>query len=218
MKNNFFSAIFALTFVLFTCPLFGSAQTNFTGEIIYEVKMMDTSLQQIIDNREMFVFTNDTLSRIVTQNDALGEQVTIKHLAMNKSYLLMTMVGKKLAIQTNQSEDSTKNIPAQFKYKWFGKKKINGYVLKKATVYREDLKEKTTIWYFRDIRPDILDMYIGIRGLPADFYIGTIDGVVHYSIKSIENKPVAKDMFGIPSDYEKIKLEDFMKHVRGEEN
>ena len=74
------------------------------------------------------------------------------------------------------------------------------------------------IWYFKDIRPDIMEMYKGIKGFPADFYIGTVDGIVYYKLKSIDYQHVEKDKFGIPSDYEKIKLKDFMDHVRRIEN
>ncbi|MEJ6491796.1 MAG: hypothetical protein QNL60_04985 [Flavobacteriales bacterium] len=194
------------------------SQNPFTGKLVYSVEMLDTNIQKIIDKREMVVYTNDTLSRIEVQNDALGDQVTIKHLELDKSYLMMTMMGKKLAIQTDGREDSTLAQPYEFKYKLFGRKKVNGFVLKKAIVFREDLEEKRKIWYFKDVRPEILGMYDGIKGLPADFYIGTIDGIVHYQIEFIEKQVVSKDKFGIPSDYEKIKLKDFMDHVRGAEN
>ena len=78
----------------------------------------------------MVVYTNDTLSRIEVLNDALGEQVTIKLMELKKSYLLMSMMGKKLAIQTDERDDSSKIEPYQFKYLWFGRKKVNGFVLK----------------------------------------------------------------------------------------
>ncbi len=214
--NKLVYQIGLFSLLLFTCKTW--AQTPFTGKIIYTVQMVDTNLQKIIDNREMSVYTNDTLSRIEVMNDALGEQITIKHLGLKKSYLLMSMLGKKLAIQTDSSENSTVLEPYQFRYIWFGRKKVDGFVLKKAKVYREDLKEEKTIWYFRDIRPDLMDMYPGIKGLPADFYIGTVDGLVHYQVKLIKNQFVAKDLFGVPSDYEKIRLSDFMNHVRGAEN
>ena len=212
MKILFLICVFTVTSSI------SIGQISFTGKIVYSVEMLDTNVQKIIDKREMVVYTNDTLSRIEVQNDALGEQVSIKHLEFDKSYLLMTMMGKKLAIQTDGNEDSTVTEPYQFKYKLFGRKKINGLVLKKAIVIRSDLVEKRKIWYFKDVRPEILGMYDGIKGLPADFYIGTVDGIVHYQIESIEKQVVSKDLFGIPSDYEKIKLKDFMDHVRGKEN
>ncbi len=211
-NNNLFLSILLLAFGCFNSI---NAQ-NFTGELVYSVEMVDTNVQKIIDSRDMTVYTNDTLSRIVIQNDALGEQVTIKHMDFKKSYLLMNMGGKKLAIQTDATDDSSKVEPYQIRYKFFGRKKVNGFVLKKAIVYREDLEEERLIWYFKNIRPDIMDMYEGIKGLPADFYIGTVDGIVHYTLKSVTEKPVNKDYFGIPSDYERISLREFMKYVRRE--
>lgn len=215
MKSSSKFPLILSLIVLFFCrsQTFGQ---NFTGKIVYQVQMLDTALQTLIDNRELVVYTNDTLSRVVAQNDALGEQVTIKHMPLQKSYLLMNMMGKKIAIQTNSSGDTSKIEPYTFRYKFFGRKKVNGFVLKKATVFREDLKEKRIIWYFKKLRPDIMEMYPGIKGLPADFYIGTVDGIVHYSLKSIEKSDISKDLFGIPSDYEKITLEEFMNFVRKE--
>lgn len=214
-------SIFQVFFILLFSLVISTnvqSQNAFSGKIVYKVEMLDTAVQQLIDARDMVLFTNDTLSRVELMNDALGEQVTIKHLSLKKSYILMTMVGKKLAIQTTSADDTVKTEPYVFKYHLFGKKKINGHILKKVTVYREDLGQKKVCWYFKDIRPDLMEMYPGIIGLPADFYVGTVDGIVHYSLQSIENKAVEKDLFGIPSDYEKISLLDFLNHVRGIQN
>lgn len=202
---------FCFLFLLFSFHSFG--QKPFSGIIKYKVSMIDTNIRQLIDDREMLVYTNDTLSRMEIMNDALGQQVSIKHMGLNKSYLLLNFLGKKIAIQTNQSKDSTKYEPYEIKYNFFGRKKVNGQILKKATIYREDLKEKKVIWYFRDIRPDVLDIYPGIKGLPADYYIGTVDGIVHYSIISVEETPLEKDLFGIPSDFEKITMQQFLDKV-----
>jgi hypothetical protein len=218
MKRNPFLTILIifLTSTIFNTKI--HAQTNFTGRIVYTVEMMDTTLQELIDNREMTIYTNDTLSRVEVQNDALGNQITIKHLALKKSYLLMNLMGNKLAIQTDYSSDTTKVEPYSFKYHFFGKKKVNGQIMKKVTVYREDLKENRVCWYFKNIRPDLMDIYPGIKGLPAEFYMGTVDGIVKYTLQSVENKPIDKDLFGIPSDYKKITLQEFMQYVRGGEN
>lgn len=218
MKQSLFQLFFSLIIAASCFTSHSLGQQKFSGEIVYHVQMIDTNVQKIIDDREMRVSTNDTLSRIVTQIDALGEQVTIKHFVFQKSYLLINMLDKKLAIQTDYSDDSSKVDPYEINYRFFGRKKVNGFVLKKASVYRKDLIEPRTIWYFKDIRPDLLDIYPGIKGLPAEFYLGTVDGLVHYSVKSAVSKPIDKDVFGIPSDYEKITLSDFMKHVRGEGN
>ncbi len=218
MKRIHFLQFFFLWLTFFIFNNLPQAQSNFTGKIVYKVELSDTAVQRLIDSREMTVYTNDTLSRVEMLNDALGEQVTIKHLQLKKSYLLMTMMGKKLAIQTNLGNDSTGIEPYTFKYHFFGKKKINGLVLKKVTVYRKDLEKKRTCWYFKDIRADLMDIYPGIKGLPAEFYIGTVDGIVKYSLQSVEKKAIQKDLFGIPSDYEKITLQEFMEHVRRDEN
>jgi hypothetical protein len=188
-------------------------QKNFTGIFIYKVSILDTTIQQLIDDREMFVYTNDTLSRMEIVNDALGPQVNIKNMSLKKSYLLMDFMGKKLAIQNDQKNDSNTYVPYKIKYKIFGRKKMNGQVLKMAIISREDLNEPRTVWYFKYIRPDILDIYDGIKGLPADYYIGTVDGIIHYSIISIEEKPVNKNLFGIPSDFEKITMNQFLTKV-----
>ncbi len=208
---------FSLLFFLLVAST-SFAQKSFSGILKYGVSMIDTNIQKLIDDREMFVYTNDTLSRMEILNDALGPQVSIKHMELKKSYLLLNFLGKKLAIQTNQNNDTARYEPYKIEYKLFGRKKINGQILKKATVYREDLKEVKTIWYFKNIRPDILDIYPGIKGLPADYYLGTVDGIIHYSIISVEEKPLEKDLFGIPSDFERITMEQFLEKVSQIEN
>ena len=211
--NLYFFAIFTTLF-----SLTSFTQKPFVGEMKFKVSMIDTNIRELIDDREMLVFTNDTLSRMEIMNDALGPQVSIKHMVLKKSYLLMDFMGTKLAIQTDQNKDSSISEPFEIHYSWWGRKKINGFTLKKAKIYREDLKETRTIWYFKSIRPDILDVYPGIKGLPADYYIGTVDGIIHYSLISVESKPVEKGLFGVPSDFKRISLGEFLDQVRNSGN
>lgn len=215
MKIN--TLLISISLILFF-TLNALSQNGFTGILKYKVSMLDTNMQKLIDEREMLVYTNDTLSRMEIMNDALGKQISIKHLELKKSYLLMDFLGKKLAIQTDQNKDSTIFEPYRISYKMFGKRKVNGMILKKAIVYRDDLKENRKIWYFKTIRPDIMDYYPGIKGLPADFFVGTVDGILQYTLISVESKPVEKDLFGIPSDYEKITLSDFLNKLNSIEN
>ena len=60
-------------------------------------------------------------------------------------------------------------------------------------------------------------MYPEVDGLATDYYLPSPDGLIHYELTVFTEKPLNRDLFGIPSDYKKITFDEFMNLFAGEE-
>lgn len=171
--------------------------------------------------KQMVVYTNDTLLRIENETDQLGKQVIIKHMILNKSYLLLKTPIANYAIQTDHSTEKTDTFPYIFKKK-LGKKKILGMKANKLAVSNVNFKEDMEFLYLKKFSNKYLNTLENFPGLPVKYYIATIDGIYLYELVSIEKMVPEKDLFGIPSDYKKVTFDQFldeiMNHQQEQEN
>lgn len=208
IKNPF---LYFLLFVAF----YSNAQKPFTGELNYKSTMKYPDTNLIYKSWEVKLFTNDTIVRVETETDALGNQIYIRNMAIEKAYLLIEMDGQKFAIQTDlnkkKAADTTK-IVYTHKKKLFGGKKINGI---KCNKYRIVYSEKIQFdcYFAKNISNKYLEVYENIPGLAVDYYIPNEDGLIHYELTKIEEKKVERNLFGIPSDFKRVSFEEFMKSM-----
>lgn len=195
---------------LITGSLSYAQQDSFEGKMVYSIEMTDTALAGLFDIREMTLYTNDTLVRVENTTDQLGNQVAIKHLLLHKSYLLLDTPVGKFAIQTKQENDSVPISAYTFKKK-FGKKKIAGIRAKKLEVYHEGFKEPMYFYYSKKHASNYLEGFENFPGLLVEYYIPTPDGIYCYTLKSLENQATPKDLYGVPSDYQRVTMSEFIE-------
>lgn len=211
-----FSSV-CIFFFLVNFAVYGQYQ-NFQGKITYKVIVDDSIKKSEVMLPDMWVFTNDTISRVEVMTNALGKQVTIKHMSLNKSYLLLTLADKNFAIQT--SNDSLEKPSASYSYKRLRKcsKRINGFKTDVYLATRKSDNKQFTITVFKEIRPEILDVYKGAPGLPAEYIIETSDGPITYRANAIKEELPSKDLFGIPSNYKRLSMTEFLNMLTTPEN
>ena len=130
----------SVSFIL--SPIFSQGnKTPFIGTLTYRITICDTALQKFVPTRYMKVSTNDTLIRIENETDRLGKQVVIKHMPLQKSYLLLETAFGKYAIQTDHSLIKADTIlPYTFRRK-LGKLKICGLKAKKVLASHKGFTE-----------------------------------------------------------------------------
>lgn len=184
----------------------------FTGKLVYSVQMADTALQSLYPATQMVVYTNDTITRIENQTEQLGKQVTIKHMSLNKSYLLIETPDQNFAIQTDLNEMAKKESKYSFRKKCF-KRKIAGTKANRLIVSHPDMKVEREYLYLKKHSPKYINTFEDFPGLPVHYYIITMDGVYEYTLKSIEYFLPSRDLFGIPSDFKKVSLDEFMEYI-----
>lgn len=189
------------------------SQKPFTGKLVYSVEIADTSLRAIFPPSTMTIFTNDTILRIETHTDALGQQTLIRHLEKQKAYLLIEGVSGKYAIQLPEKEE-----PGEKKYifkKSKGNKTVSGLVSEKLIVSGPVLKEELDFYFHKKISAKYLPGFENFPGLLTDYYVIATDGLYHHRLVECTVGNVSKDLFGIPSDYKRISMSDFVDLMTG---
>lgn len=193
--------------------VFAQKQVPFTGKLTYKIEFVDSNFRDLIPASKMVIYSNDTLLRIENQTDQLGKQVLIKHLILNKSYLLIETPLGKFAIQTDHASDS---LPSKYTYKKKrGKAKIAGIKARKLMISHPDMKMEREILYTKKYSPKYLNHFKDFPGLPLHYYIINVDGVYEYTLENMEIMLPEKDLFGIPSDYKRISYSDFVDLMIG---
>lgn len=198
-----------IIFLFITSVTFGQKQTGFTGRLVYSVETTDSAMMELFHERKMIIYTNDTLVRVENMTDQLGQQVAIRHLSLQKSYLLLKTAEGNFAIQTKFDQDSIKPSKYTYTKKW-GKKKIAGIKAKKLIVNHKDFKEPLTFYYLKKTPSKYLDGFNNFPGLLVEYYIPTEDGILKYTLTSMESDPTNLDLYGIPSDYQKVTMSEFI--------
>lgn len=197
-------------FLLVSFSGFSQKQPPFEGKLVYQIELTDTLLADMYKARDMVIYTNDTLARIVNYTDQLGEQVVIKHLQLHKSYLLLNTPVGKFAIQTKRETDSIAVSDYTFRKKG-GKKVIAGIKAKKLIVQHPEFKEEMVFWYAKKVPGHVLEGFENFPGLLLEYYVPTPDGIYQYTLKNITEQPTPKDLYGVPSDYQKMTMDRFIE-------
>lgn len=208
-----------LVFLLATCliSLHAHAQKTkeFTGMLEYSISLMDTNLNVSNKVSSMVVFTNDTISRMENFTGQLGKQVTIRHMEMNKSYLLIEVNDTaNFAIKTNLniSDSLKKSTRYTFKKKMF-KKKILGMRANRIMVDHPDFIEPIEFLYLKKYSREYLNNFPSIPGLLVQYSISTPNGIMDYTLEKFSQYDVDHDLFGIPSNFKKVTIDEFMDEM-----
>jgi hypothetical protein len=198
-------------FILFTSFVFSQKKEAFVGKLVYSVQITDTAFQKFIPATQMVVYTNDTITRIENVTDQLGKQAIIKHMELNKSYLLLETPIDNFAIQTDHTDSlfRKKESKYTFEKKWF-KKKVGGVRANRLLVSHPDFKEPKEYLYLKKYSPKYINTFEDFPGLPVHYYIITMDGVYEYKLISMEEMVPPKDLFGVPSDYKRVTFNEFL--------
>lgn len=204
--------LLTLLFILVSFVSFSQKQKPFSGKLIYSIQIQDTALQSLIPIKHMVVFTNDTLLRIENETDQLGIQVIIKHMLLNKSYLLLHTPNTNYAIQTDHSTVKIDSFPYTYKKKC-GKKEFCGMKAKRLKVKHSEFPGDMDFYYLKDKSVKYLNSFSNFPGLLVNYYIPSMDGIYEYKLIYIEEMTPPKDMFGIPSDFKKVSFDQFMDEI-----
>ena len=197
--------LLALLLSLFIKSGFSQNKGSFSGELTYEIERVDKkdSIRSF-----MIIYAKDSLLRVVNFNSISGKQELIKHLRLNRSFILLETPEQNFAVRTNEHLviDSIENYT--FK-KQMGMRKIAGIPVKKLLVHHKEISEAVTFYYTKSISAKYANVYKNLPGLPLLFYIPTKDGLLKYTLKELKNNNPPLDLFMIPQGYKIISFEEF---------
>ncbi|MDG1742376.1 MAG: hypothetical protein P8H43_07355 [Crocinitomicaceae bacterium] len=220
MINILYIRLKKLLFILFFCALgltsFGQNKTlNFTGMLVYKVTPhVPTDARKGAQNT-MTIFTNDTITRTENYTRSFGKQVTIRHIELNKSYLLITISDtSKFAIQSDlNAEDSLEQESKYtFRTKIF-KRNVLGMKAKRIKVNHPDFEEAIEFLYLKKYSNEYLNNFDEIPGLLVKYSIATPNGILDYELVKLERYLPSQDLFGIPLDYERVSIDSFLEQM-----
>lgn len=205
--NYFFYIIFFFT----TFSTFSQKYLSFEGKLVYKVDLIDSIGLDPIETKFVTIFTNDTLVRTETESNRLGSQTVIRHLTLNKYYLLLEVNNQKYAIQHVIENDT---IPSKYSFNYKRKsKKIQNLKSRKVVVEAKHFENPIEMYYIKNMNPKYIDALKGIKGLPVDYYIYSEDGIYHYTLIDITNEKTSTTLYGIPKEYKKVSFDEFMEEM-----
>lgn len=217
--------ILLITLIL-TLPFTGFNQSKrtktFTGMLEYKISVRDSSLRDLVPDNRMLVYTNDTVVRVENFTNNLGNQVAIKHMLIDKSYLLLDTDFGKFAIQmdeskeqkTMQANDTTTAEIDKFVFdKKCGRKRLLGRKMNRLMVSHPDFNEPIEFLYLKGYSTEIVSAYSKINGIPTKYSVITPDAIFDYELVKISEYTPEHDLFGIPSDFERVTFDDFMDQL-----
>jgi hypothetical protein len=195
----FLTIIFSFQYV------FSQKNNVFSGELTYEIERVD---KKDTVRSFMIIYAKDSLLRVVNFNSITGKQELIKHLRLNRSYLLVESDQQNFAVRTNEHLilDTLQNYT--FK-KQMGTRKIAEIKVKKLRVKHKEISEDLTFYYTKSISSKYANIYKNLPGLPLLFYVPTVDGLLKYTLKELKNNNPPLDLFMIPQGYKIISFEEF---------
>ena len=195
----FLTIIFSFQYV------FSQKNDVFSGELTYEIERVD---KKDTNRSFMIIYAKDSLLKVVNFNSNSGKQQLIKHLRLNRSYILLETPKQNFAVRTNEHLviDSIENYT--FK-KQMGMRKIAGIPVKKLLVNHKEISEAVTFYYTKSISAKYANVYKNLPGLPLLFYIPTKDGLFKYTLKELKNNNPPLELFMIPKGYKIVSFEDF---------
>jgi GLPGLI family protein len=185
--------------------VFSQKNDVFSGELTYEIERVD---KKDTNRTFMIIYAKDSLLKVVNFNSNSGKQQLIKHLRLNRSYILLETPKQNFAVRTNEHLviDSIENYT--FK-KQMGTRKIAGIKVKKLSVKHKEISEDLTFYYTKSIFSKYANIYKNLPGLPLLFYVPTADGLLKYTLKELKYNNPPLDLFMIPQGYEIISFEEF---------
>lgn len=194
------------------------AKKSFCGALKYKITPRDSSLRSLIPTNQMIFVTNDTIVRSERATQQLGLQITLRHIEKNKTILLLDTEIGKYAIQTDlnkkdslaeQKQDTTSQ---QFTFKKkLKKKKFFGKKANTIRVSHPLFEEDIDFLYFKGYSNKYTSFYPEINGILVRFSIITEDGIMDYELVDFQEFIPNKDLFGVPSDYQKTTFDDFIE-------
>ncbi|CAG5083583.1 DUF4412 domain-containing protein [Parvicella tangerina] len=217
MKNVF---VMLLSIVLMSgsaCAEDGGKKNKWNGTIKYS---LDYDLPEAYESQramlatEMTCYIGKDFTR-VEQTSTIGDQITINNLATGVTTVLMDLMGKKIALTTEDVEEDEKVEPV-IEY-LEETKTIAGYECSKAvyTIQKNGAEAVFEVFYTSELPSEANTQFKGIEGFPMEYVIESQGMVITYSAIEVKEEKVSKSLGKVPDGYEHMTYEEFMEMMGG---
>lgn len=198
--------------ILFLASLsFGQHYKPFEGVLTYSVEQVDSTLKKAQFISLVHIYTNDTIVRTDSESSSLGKQTLLRHIGLQKQYVLLEFNNKKYAIQQVIPKDTS---ASKYSFKIMHKqKRFAGIKAQKVIVTSKNYPFPLTCYFTNTYNPVYLDVLKGIQGLPTLYYIATENGLLRYTLRKIDPIKLPVTTFLFNKEYERISFSDFIEKI-----
>lgn len=163
---------------------------------------------------EMTCYVGKGFTR-VEQKSSIGDQITINNLKTGVTTILLDLMGKKVAISTEEVEEQDKIEPTiQYLDET---KEIGGFHCRKAiySIMKDGAEATFEVYYTEELPAEANTQFKGIEGFPMEYVIESQGMMITYSAKVVAEGPVDKSLGDVPKDYELMSYSEFMNMLGG---
>jgi len=183
----------------------------FEGIFTYSVEQVDSTLKKAKFISMVYIYTNDTIVRTDSESASLGKQTLLRHLGLQKQYVLLEFNSKKYAIQQVIPKDTS---ASKYTFKITHKqKRFAGIKAQKVIVTSKNYPFPLTCYFTNTYSPLYLDVLKGIPGLPTLYFVATENGLLRYTLRKIEPIQLPATTFLFSKDYERISFSEFIEKI-----
>lgn len=202
---RYITLIFLLFFI--NSSIFSQKYKPFEGTIFYDVYLQKSpdSIPERVNYLTLHI--KDSLVRTDTNSESFGGQTTIKNLNKKRSYILLKSNDQFYAIRHIDND----SVSRDFSFKKLKKTtKLDDFKIKSVRRITAN-SEIDTICYFPEINPVYLNIFSGIKGLPAEYRVPVNEKVsLIYQAIRIEEKELDPKLFSVPNFFKIITFDEFI--------
>lgn len=184
-------------------------QKPFSGELLFSAVRV---IPKDSVKESVLLYAKDSLVKVITFSTHMGKQELIKHLGVERSYLLLETSKGKFAVKTDFSKFQDTTLQYAFKKKR-GSKKICGKKAKKLLVTFKDIDKTFEFYYFKKIAAKYGSAFTSFPGLVVEYYLPTTQGVYHYTLSEFKAKDPPLSLFMVPEGFKRVTLDEFMEDM-----
>ena len=210
IKRVSYVSVITSFFLIYSCQNSVKMLDNWEGKVVYKINSAFINPDASDSTNFQIVYAKDSMLRVESFTP-IGKQVYIKHIPKNKAYILMDIHSDKIAIQTYRED-----APNKGKYKFNevrGRKKFGGRKAKNIDVQLPEIDTTMRMNYFEEIPEKYSEAIPGIPGFPANYTVYSNGDFITYQVIEIDEKELDIDLFGIPANYTKISMDQFIEMI-----
>ena len=185
---------------------------TFHGSIIYKVSydIPKNINAEAPPSTEIKNLIGDGFTRI-EQQSRMGDQVSLYFWKEKKTVILTEIMGKKMALTSNDSEDNATYFIEEKKET----KKIAGYKCNLANFYAIRNGDSTLfqIYYTPSITGEANSQFPGLKGYPLSYSTKEQGVTINCTATEIKEKEIDSTLKSIPEEYEVMTMKDFMDQM-----
>lgn len=203
---------------------FSQAQKKFEGTVIYSIEFLgDVDPQQasMMPDQAKVNYKGE-MSRMEMES-MMGTNTVISDAKNKSGFILLNMMGKKLAMKIDEMlmEKKDKFNPDSYDVAITDEtKEIAGFKCTKANVTNKETKDAFTIYFSKELLPQgglSAQNFKGIDGMLLEFQSDMNGMKSQMTAKKVIKEKIDDSIFKMPADYKLVTQQDLMKEFGGEE-